>query len=168
MMSLKEPNESRGDSDAGSLFASAQIIDHFSMDGAVSTGEFRFPYYPAKHEIYLIQLNSADEPAAPAEKDSKTFGKYEVSDVFRQNRQYTTMYGFDQQLKRPVVIKAFGFKAFADFRDAGALRKQFYDEVRKLNRIHHPNIAVIYDAGEQQDTLYLVREYIEGKPLNTY
>jgi serine/threonine-protein kinase len=58
--------------------------------------------------------------------------------------------------------------AFAGFKEIPLLRKQFFEEVRKLNRINHPNISVIYDAGEEGDILYLVREYIEGEILSYY
>ncbi|PJF20245.1 MAG: hypothetical protein CUN56_17140, partial [Phototrophicales bacterium] len=42
------------------------------------------------------------------------------------------------------------------------------EEVRKLNRISHPNIGVIYEAGEQDGVLYLVREMVEGQSINRF
>ncbi len=35
-----------------------------------------------------------------------------------------------------------------------------------MNQINHPEVSIIYDAGEDRDILYLVREYIDGQSLN--
>src|SRR5690349_1129649 len=45
--------------------------------------------------------------------------------------------------------------------------RMFLDEARIASRIHHPNVAEIFDLGEESDALYLVMEYVDGEPLST-
>ena len=44
--------------------------------------------------------------------------------------------------------------------------KRFLKEARAIGRLSHPNVVTAYDAGEDQGTIYLAMEFIEGKPLN--
>ncbi len=43
-----------------------------------------------------------------------------------------------------------------------AFRERFQREARSAATIDHPNIIPIYDAGEEDGTLYLVMKYVEG------
>ena len=43
-----------------------------------------------------------------------------------------------------------------------AFRSMFVDEARIASRIRHPNVADLDDLGEENDTLYMVLEWIDG------
>lgn len=45
------------------------------------------------------------------------------------------------------------------------LRTMFLDEARLMARISHPNIAQVYDFGEDHGRLFLVMEYVPGIPF---
>ena len=45
-------------------------------------------------------------------------------------------------------------------------RRQFNDEARLVSRLLHPNIGQVFDYGEQDGTLYLVMEYVDGVALS--
>lgn len=47
-------------------------------------------------------------------------------------------------------------------------RNQIINEITSSYNLTHPNFAQIYDYGEYQQTLYLVREYIDGKSLDDF
>lgn len=128
-------------------------------------GQFQLPHLPQVHNIYEI-LYADPVTKSPQVEVKETFGKYEVSEILKEDQLCSTYRGYDPQLERPVIIKAYRAQAFAGFKEYAALRKQFYEEVRRLNRINHPNIGVIYDAGEDGEILYLIREYVEGRQLN--
>jgi serine/threonine-protein kinase len=129
-------------------------------------GEFRLPHFPNQHKVFSVLFKeTAKQPNIVI---PKKFGKYEVAEAIKENQLYSTFRGYDPHLERSVIIKAYKAQAFADFKEFTSLRKQFYEEVRKLNRINHPNIGVIYDAGEEGEILYLVRECVDGKILNDY
>jgi serine/threonine-protein kinase len=46
------------------------------------------------------------------------------------------------------------------------IRAMFLDEARLSARLDHPNIAQVYDFGEEHGTLYLAMEYVPGLALN--
>ena len=67
----------------------------------------------------------------------------------------------DSRLERDVAIKVLPFGWLTD----EAARKRFHQEARALGRLNHPNIAAVYDVGDQQGVRYLVMEYVEGETL---
>lgn len=67
---------------------------------------------------------------------------------------------FDTRLERPVAIKV-----FADLSDPKAQRRLLH-EARSASALNHPHVCTIYEVAESGDTLYLVMEYVEGRPLN--
>ena len=48
----------------------------------------------------------------------------------------------------------------------GALRERFLREARVLGRLAHPNIARLLDAGIHEGVVYLVLEYVQGRPID--
>lgn len=68
--------------------------------------------------------------------------------------------GFDRTLDRPVAIKLL---------DAGAadeaVRARFMQEAEAAAKFSHPNAVRVYDAGEDDGTLFLVMELLEGASL---
>lgn len=46
---------------------------------------------------------------------------------------------------------------------------RFLDEARAVNLINHPGVLQIFDFGEMEDrTVYILMEYVDGKPLSDY
>jgi serine/threonine protein kinase len=48
-----------------------------------------------------------------------------------------------------------------------ARRAQFLADAKAATSLSHPNIAVVYEAGEDQDQLFLVCEFVPGETLKT-
>jgi tetratricopeptide (TPR) repeat protein len=67
----------------------------------------------------------------------------------------------DGRLERDVAIKVLPLGTLAD----EAARKRFRKEALALAKLNHPNIAAVYDVGEQEGTDYLVMECVPGKSL---
>ena len=67
----------------------------------------------------------------------------------------------DQRLQRAVAIKVLSPGLLRD----EAARHRFRQEARALARLNHPNIAVVYDVGEDNGTDYLVMELVPGQSL---
>lgn len=70
--------------------------------------------------------------------------------------------GYDEALTRPVAVKVLRDE-FAG--DAGFLAR-FRTEARNSAALAHPNIAALFDYGEQHGSAYLVMELVVGEPLS--
>ncbi|MCA9552418.1 MAG: serine/threonine protein kinase, partial [Myxococcales bacterium] len=68
----------------------------------------------------------------------------------------------DLRLERRVAIK-FLDPALALEPD---YRRRFVREARTAAKLHHPNVATVFEAGETESRLYLVMELVEGEPLS--
>jgi tetratricopeptide (TPR) repeat protein len=65
---------------------------------------------------------------------------------------------------REVALKLLAKGAFSSERD----RARFEREVELTARLHHPNIAQIFDSGVHQGVYYYAMELIDGVPLDKY
>src|SRR5262252_6148114 len=67
----------------------------------------------------------------------------------------------DTRLDRTVAIKILP----SHLSDQPEARDRFDREARAISALSHPNICHLYDVGVQDDTSYLVMEYLEGETL---
>jgi eukaryotic-like serine/threonine-protein kinase len=67
----------------------------------------------------------------------------------------------DGRLERDVAIKVLSLGLLTD----EAARKRFRKEALALAKLNHPNIAAVYDVGEEKGTDYLVMECVPGQSL---
>lgn len=51
------------------------------------------------------------------------------------------------------------------FSDNATFRAMFLDEARLVSSVRHPQVAQVYELGEQSDLLYLALEYVDGDSL---
>ncbi len=66
-------------------------------------------------------------------------------------------------LDRRVAVKVISTELAHD----PEFRERFTREARVAASVHHPNIVDVYDAGEQDEVLYLVMRYVDGTDLRT-
>ncbi|WP_420718363.1 serine/threonine protein kinase [Pyxidicoccus sp. MSG2] len=64
--------------------------------------------------------------------------------------------------RKYVVIK----RILPDVRDNAQFERMFLDEARITAAFNHPNIAQVFDLGQEDDGLYLSMEFIAGQNLN--
>lgn len=69
---------------------------------------------------------------------------------------------FDESLARPVAVKALR----PEFAGDAAQLARFRVEARNSAALSHPNIAPLFDYGEESGTAYLVMELVPGEPLS--
>src|SRR5512138_2018161 len=67
----------------------------------------------------------------------------------------------DSRLGREVALKFLP----ASYQYDPDRRERFFREARAASALRSPYIAAIYDIGEQDDTMFLVLEYVEGELL---
>jgi serine/threonine protein kinase len=64
--------------------------------------------------------------------------------------------------KRDVVVK----RILPEYGRDPEFIRMFVDEAKLLGLLHHPNIVQVYDFGEDDGTLFLALEYVEGPSLS--
>lgn len=53
-----------------------------------------------------------------------------------------------------------------DVIDNTRMERMFLEEAQLASQIHHPNVVSTLELGEQDGTLYLVMDWVDGEPLN--
>jgi serine/threonine protein kinase len=103
-------------------------------------------------------------------------GKYSVGKVLGQGGFGITYMGADTILSRPVAIKELfpeGCQRNGTTvqptritpSDFASMKQKFLDEARLLASLNHPGIVKVYDFFEENNTAYMVMEYLRGKSL---
>ncbi|NNE74573.1 MAG: serine/threonine protein kinase, partial [Acidimicrobiales bacterium] len=88
-------------------------------------------------------------------------GRYELHRQLAKGGMADVFLARDQLLDRPVAVKVL-FPSFA--RDA-AFVARFRREAQAAANLSHPNIVNVFDWGEEDDTYFIVMEYVEGRSL---
>ena len=91
-----------------------------------------------------------------------SIGRFHILKTLGKGAQGTVYLAKDPHLQRRVAIKTLLLDT-ASNRDKEI--KVLLDEARIASQMQHPNIATLYDAGEQNGEPYLVFEYVEGMTL---
>ena len=91
----------------------------------------------------------------------RVLGHYRVLEQIGAGGMGVVCRARDERLGRDVAIKVL---PPGSFEDEGA-RKRFRHEAQALAKLNHPNIATIYDAGEEDGLDYLVMEFVAGESL---
>ena len=91
-------------------------------------------------------------------------GAYEIVSPLGAGGMGEVYLAHDPRLRREVAIKVL-LPAFAN--DADRLQR-FEREARAVAALTHPNILGIYDVGRDDNTHYIVMEYVPGETLAAY
>jgi serine/threonine-protein kinase len=86
-------------------------------------------------------------------------GKYEVESELGRGGFGRVYKAFDPTVNRPVAIK------ILTELDSPELLARFKTEASATGNLHHPNIVTIYEFGMDNNSPYLVMEYLEGQDL---
>ncbi|GDX78919.1 hypothetical protein LBMAG42_07300 [Deltaproteobacteria bacterium] len=89
-------------------------------------------------------------------------GRYEVRGVLGAGGMATVYRVWDRRLKVDRAIKVL-HPAMVDKQN---IRRRFETEASTMARIQHPNIASVFDVGEDGDALFMVMELISGGSLS--
>ncbi len=94
--------------------------------------------------------------------DIKLDGRYRLVDKIATGGMGEVWVAHDEALARDVAVKVLR-EEFAG--DTGFLER-FRVEARNSASLSHPNIAQLYDYGEQEGSGYLVMELVVGEPMS--
>src|SRR5579863_7317001 len=88
-------------------------------------------------------------------------GPYEIQSPLGAGGMGEVYRARDTRLERTVAIKILP----AHLSSSAELKARFEREARAVSSLNHPHICHLYDIGSQDDTAYLVMEYLEGETL---
>ncbi|MGH9143767.1 MAG: serine/threonine-protein kinase [Vicinamibacterales bacterium] len=91
----------------------------------------------------------------------ETLGHYRILDRIGAGGMGEVYRARDTRLGRTVAIKVIA----ADIAGDPGRRERFVLEARASLALSHPNIATLYEVGEDQDQLFCVFEYVPGETL---
>src|SRR6188472_1159895 len=91
----------------------------------------------------------------------QTVGRYSVVGRIGRGAMGEVYKAFDPVLKRHVAIKMLTAQLGLD----AEMRKRFEREAQSAARLNHQNIVTVYQLGEEQGTIYIAMELLEGRDL---
>jgi len=89
-------------------------------------------------------------------------GRYEILERIGGGGMALVYKGHDLLLNRKVAVKVLRQQYVHD----EEFIQRFRREAQSAASLSHPNVVSIYDVGQEDETHYIVMEYIEGKTLN--
>jgi predicted Ser/Thr protein kinase len=89
-------------------------------------------------------------------------GRYEIIERVGRGGMGAVYRGRDTVLDREVAIKVMS----ADFAADETSRPRFYREARAAAKLQHRNIVTIFEFGEEDETPFIVMEFLRGQDLN--
>lgn len=100
-----------------------------------------------------------------SEKKPYALERFLVLEKLQAQATYDTYRTRDRTLERPVILKALRPEIYVPRRRDKSSHEETVNAIRRLGRLEHPGIALIYDMGTHEDIFYFVREHIEGENL---
>src|SRR5580765_5400955 len=88
-------------------------------------------------------------------------GPYEITGLLGAGGMGEEYKGRDIRLDRTVALKVLPRNLAAE----PQYRARFEREAKSIAALTHPHICTLYDVGHQDETDYLVMEYLEGETL---
>jgi serine/threonine protein kinase/Tol biopolymer transport system component len=125
-----------------SLLSSAERLDSFLEEPALNLG--------------LRLLGARRESLA-----GKTVGRYKLLELLGQGGMGEVYLAHDPRLNRRVALKLLT----AEIGDDPERVRRFEQEARAASAISHPNVAHIYENGEEWGRHYITMEYVRGRTL---
>lgn len=88
-------------------------------------------------------------------------GRYQVRSRIARGGMATVYLATDLRLERRVAVKVM----HGHLADDSQFKQRFIQEARSAARLAHPNVVNVFDQGQDQESAYLVMEYLPGITL---
>ena len=98
---------------------------------------------------------------------TKKLGRYDILRVLGKGAMGVVYEARDPNLNRRVAIKVIGVDTLSP-EEAADYEQRFRTEAHSAARLQHPNIVSVYDSDRDDDTPYMVMEYVDGKDLKRH
>src|ERR1041384_2011393 len=92
-------------------------------------------------------------------------GRYEISGELGRGAMGVVYHAKDPVIGRAVAVKTLQLSEEGTGLTRTELLARFQTEARAAGLLTHPNIVVVYDAGEEEGLFFITMELVEGKSL---
>lgn len=92
-------------------------------------------------------------------------GRYELLEELGRGAMGVVYKAFDPTIGRVVAVKTMQLNEAGTGMSRPELLQRFQTEARAAGQLVHPNIVVIYDAGEDSGVFYITMEFVAGQSL---
>jgi serine/threonine protein kinase len=94
-------------------------------------------------------------------------GRYDLREELGRGAMGVVFHGFDPTIGRDVAVKTLRLSEAGTGLSREELIGRFQTEARAAGLLTHPNIVVVFDAGEEEGLFYITMEFVEGRSLQT-
>lgn len=94
-------------------------------------------------------------------------GRYDLREELGRGAMGVVYHGFDPTIGRDVAVKTLRLSEAGTGLSREELIGRFQTEARAAGLLTHPNIVVVYDAGEEEGLFYITMEFVEGRSLQS-
>ena len=115
----------------------------------------------------LVAVAAGAGPASVASarlEKGASFGRYVILELVGRGGMGEVYAAYDPQLDRKVALKLLRGWARSDA-SVEAARARLLREAKAIARLSHPNVVVVYDAGEIESRVFLAMEFVDGETL---
>jgi len=109
------------------------------------------------------QLAELTDISSMTDGDS-SFGNYRLGNLLGEGGMGKVYEAWDEYTRRKVALKVVSTSYMREEDN----QKRFYQEIRALAKLHHPNITTLFDAGKVKRRYYFTMEYVEGVTLHEF
>ncbi len=92
-------------------------------------------------------------------------GRYELLDEIGRGAMGVVYRAVDPVIGRTVAVKVLRLGEHTSGLSQQELLRRFHTEARAAGLLNHPHIVSVYDAGQEEDFLYITMELVPGKSL---
>jgi serine/threonine-protein kinase len=92
-------------------------------------------------------------------------GRFEILGQLGKGGMGVVVKARDPNVNRIVAIKTIKNEAFGDPEQEKELIERFYREAKATAQLNHPNIVTLFEMGKEEDTTFIVMEFMEGDSL---
>ena len=94
-------------------------------------------------------------------------GRYELREELGRGAMGVVFRAHDPVIGRDVAVKTMHLSEAGTGMSREELVGRFQTEARAAGLLAHPNIVVVYDAGEEEGIFYITMELVEGRSMQT-
>ena len=94
-------------------------------------------------------------------------GRYDLREELGRGAMGVVYHGFDPMIGRDVAVKTLRLSEAGTGLTREELIGRFQTEARAAGLLAHPNIVVVFDAGEEDGLFYITMEFVEGRSLQS-